>query len=65
VGKRASQLEGGVPGTTGICTDGGLHGRANPASMGRHSEAGGTLALPALLKTWALCLWPLGVVRTG
>lgn len=41
MGKRASQLEGGIPGTTGICTDAGLHGRASPASMGRHLEAGG------------------------
>lgn len=39
-GKASQQLEGGIPGTTGICTDIGLRGRASPASMGRHSEAG-------------------------
>lgn len=46
MGKRASQLEGGIPGTTGICTDAGLRGRASPASMGRHSEAGGLARSP-------------------
>lgn len=40
MGKRASLLEGGIPGTTGICTAFGLRGRAIPASMGRHPEAG-------------------------
>lgn len=39
--KRANQLEGGIPGTTGIHTDADLRGRASLASMGRHLEAGG------------------------